>query len=777
MSEVGSIESSLHSSWPIPMAVVIVLYGMFLAFAFWVYVSERGQSSRLLRSVLAVHRFVLLVLVVWMLTGWNIQRIRVDPPELVIAVDVSDSMQTSDSLPSGETLGKNSSTNSLPPSTNNTRLQRAAKLLNLTQSQLSDLHQRYRLRLYVMADELQSVLDEDSGERSDLTLLTDPTRWSVNKSASRLGDGLSRIIQRQAGRGTAAVVLLSDGTNTVGTSLLEAGQQARRSAIPIHAITIGRQTEQPDVRVTDLLCDDQVYLGDRVTVDATVAASELNNQSISVILQESKTSKVLDQKTITISSSQGQQTVQLAFTPDQPGLMDLKVSIAGLPGEMNVANNSADRPINVENRLIRVLMVFGNPSYEFRFLKHFLERTTEVAKDKVATFQLSSILQDGDLDYVSQDSSARRFVPTDMAELSQIDAFVFGPFDPSIIPRSTQQAIVRAVTQGGAGCIFVGSDGSFVQRLQGTPLSSLLPIEAASKQVENGEFKVAATKLGESALPLQWATATPDAAAVGDKLPSIQSVMRLSGLRPGAQLLAQAINNSDGVTTPLMVSQFAGAGRTLIVATDETYRWTGAFGSDSIHQTFWGQTLRWISRGKLTSLDQPELTVEPKQATLATPVRLRLRLPNSSNLPEAAVIRISGNDGSQRNQSLPRLAGSMNSYQVVLNQLPAGSYRAVLTTPSLESTTAADFVVIAPPGESANLRADAASMKQLAELSRGKFHDESNASQWIDQLPAGRPTRLGSLPPQPIWNSPWVALLFIGIITSEWLLRRRARMH
>ncbi len=49
---------------------------------------------------------------------------------------------------------------------------------------------------------------------------------------------------------------------------------------------------------------------------------------------------------------------------------------------MNVANNSADRPINVENRLIRVLMVFGNPSYEFRFLKHFLERTTEVAKDR-----------------------------------------------------------------------------------------------------------------------------------------------------------------------------------------------------------------------------------------------------------------------------------------------------------------------------------------------------------------------------------------------------------
>ncbi|MFO0940234.1 MAG: hypothetical protein U0930_05650 [Pirellulales bacterium] len=48
--------------------------------------------------------------------------------------------------------------------------------------------------------------------------------------------------------------------------------------------------------------------------------------------------------------------------------------------------------------------------------------------------------------------------------------------------------------------------------------------------------------------------------------------------------------------------------------------------------------------------------------------------------------------------NLCRLAGSMNGYQASLNQLPAGSYRVVLTTPfPLESTTAANFVVLAPP--------------------------------------------------------------------------------
>lgn len=794
VNDIGSIESSVQSSWPIPLAVLIVFYGAFLAFAVWVYLSERGQSSRLLRGILAGHRFLLFVLIVWMLTGWNLHRVRIDPPELIIAVDVSDSMLTGDSssglTSSSSTTESGKSTSADTSSTgtsvrsdtasrssSDNRLQRVASLLNLGKSRLAQLQDRYRLRLYVVADELLPVSTEGSIEQSDLLKLADAKQWPMNKSASRLGDSLNLMIQRQAGRGTAAMVFVSDGTNTVGTSLLDAGQQARRSAIPIHAITIGRQTEQPDVRVTDLLCDDQVYLGDRVTVDATIAASEINNQTVTVNLQDAKNGKVLDQKSVSISSSAGQQTVQLAFTPEQPGLIDLRVTVGALNGEVNVSNNFAERPLNVENRLIRVLIVFGNPSYEFRFLKHFLERTTEGVKDKVATFQLSSILQDGDLDYVTQDSSAKRFVPTDPSDLSQIDAFVFGSFDPNIIPKSTQQAIVRAVTQGGAGCIFVGSDGNFIQRLQGSPLASLLPIESATRSIETGEFKVTATKLGESALPLQWAATGADSVAQADKMPMLQSVMRLSGLRPGAQLLAQAVNADDGTALPLMVSQFAGAGRTMMLATDETYRWTGAFGSDSIHQTFWGQTLRWISRGKLTSLDKPELTVEPKQANLATPIRVRLRLPSSIELPETAMIRINGSDGSQRTQSLPRLAGSMNSYQAVLNQLPAGSYRIVLTTPMLESSTAADFVVLAPPGESANLRADVAAMKQLAEISRGKYYDESNAAEWVDQLPPGRPTRLGALPPKPLWNSPWVALAFICIITSEWLLRRKARMH
>lgn len=720
---------------------------------------------------MAVLRFSLLVLVVWMLAGWNWLRVRTEPPELVIAVDVSESMQTND----GATSATGATSAASNSSTQTTRLQRAQQLLRLSDAQLADLNSRYHLRLYAVADDALQVNSQVAVAQEDLAKLTDSNALDFKKNASRLGDSLSRIVQRQAGRGTAAIVFFSDGITTSGTSLSDAAERARRAAIPIQAITLGRQSAQPDLRITDLLCEDRVYLGDRVTIDATIAASEVQDQSATLNLIDAGTGKVLAQKSIRVSSAQSQQTVQLEFIPDKPGELKLKVALDPLPGEINIANNAIEHPIVVENRTIKVLLVFGNPSYEFRFLKHFLERSTENSENRSASFELKSVLQDGDLDYVLQDSSAQRFVPSDTSVLEEFDAFIFGQFEPNIIPRGAQQAIVRAVTQGGAGCIFVAADGGFVQRLSGTPLASLLPVEAAEKSVLHGSFTVASTKLGESSLPLQWASSAAERSGIGQKLPALQSILRVQGLKPGAQVLAEAVSNADE-HNPLLISQFAGAGRSVLLATDETYRWTGAFGSDAIHQTFWGQTLRWISRGKLSSLNQAELLVEPKQSVVGSPVRLRLRLPTGISLPESATVRLSSSDGGVRSETLARIAGTSNSYQCILNQLGAGNYRAVVTSPTLTDQPAVDFSVTSPPGEQANLQADSAAMKQLAVASRGKQYDDSNAGDWLKELPAGRPTRLGSLPPEPIWNSAWIAALFVGLITAEWLLRRHARL-
>jgi len=43
----------------------------------------------------------------------------------------------------------------------------------------------------------------------------------------------------------------------------------------------------------------------------------------------------------------------------------------------------------------------------------------------------------------------------------------------------------------------------------------------------------------------------------------------------------------------------------------------------------------------------------------------------------------------------------------------------------------------------------------------------------LEELPKGRQVRIESLPPEPLWNSSFLVLLVIGLLTAEWLLRKR----
>ncbi|MFO0940235.1 MAG: hypothetical protein U0930_05655 [Pirellulales bacterium] len=108
---------------------------------------------------------------------------------------------------------------------------------------MASLQDRYRLKLYVMADELIPVPLDGNARPEDLLKLAESAQWSIEKNASRLGESLSRILQRQAGRGTAAVVFLSDGTNTVGTGSV-AGEQAGTAVPFIRLCSVDKRTSR-----------------------------------------------------------------------------------------------------------------------------------------------------------------------------------------------------------------------------------------------------------------------------------------------------------------------------------------------------------------------------------------------------------------------------------------------------------------------------------------------------------------------------------------------------
>lgn len=768
----NTVESILHVAWRIPLWLIVLLALGLGSMALWLYFSERGRVGRPMRCFLAIIRFALLMSVLWMLAGWSWLRFRSDQPELIVILDRSASMSTRD-------VASRDEPNSA--SDGRSRLERAIELFDsLGRRERERLRRQYQLQWFTLAETLDQLPVSTSGDGWPLGQIT------ADGASSRLGDGLTRLIQRQAGKGTAAVIFVSDGINTSGAALSEAAKAARRAAIPIVAVAVGRQTELPDLRLADLLIDRNVYLGDQVTAEVSVIASDVPTTQTRIVLRDRATDKVLDETRVTIAGEQRQVSARLSFVPERAGELALRVEASAIPGEQELDNNYVDETVGVQDKTIRVLLVSDTSNYEYRFLKSFLERAKQPDSAAAASFELQTVLQDADSLFVDQDKSALRLVPSQPEQINQIDVFVLIDFDPQLISQTSQQAIVDAVALHGAGCIFVSGQGSIARRLEGWPLAKLLPVEQSSTsgvavvQPAGGEFFWRPTALGSSALPMQLAPSIAQSLAVWQRLPDFVSLARVERAKDGAQLLAQSVNRQSASDSPLLITQFAGAGRTALQASDETYRWTSFLGSDLYYQRYWGQMLRWLSRGKLSGAAAPvELLVEPKQTTVGQPVRFQVTLGGAQTLDagDAVVeLAIEGTGGRDRTLKLTRVEPSAQVYQLLASDLPPGSYRARLVRPIVEDPPSEEFTISAPPGEQATLRVNVEGLRDLSEQSRGRFYLEADAESLFDELPLGKPTRLGALPSQPIWNSWWVAALFILLLTTEWILRRKCQM-
>lgn len=769
-----SIEQIWDRPWPwsIWLSIVIVLsVGLAVVALYW---TERGKASAVRRSALAGLRIGLLLLVWWMLAGWNVQRFKNDLPELVMLIDDSSSMQTADIAP---VLGIKSTNKS---DDRWTRWQTATGLLNkLWKDEGGAAVLRYRPKLYVLSAEARQIATEPS-ELADTLSQLEP-----NGDQSRLGDGLIQILQRQSGRPTAAILLLSDGIVTSGISLEEAAEQARRLAIPVICVATGEQLPQPDLGLVDLLADDAVYLGDRVNVQVSVTASDIAAHRATVNLRDMQSGQIVDSAQVEISMASNTTNVQLSYVPTLAGNSMVKLEVTAAPNEKNLENNSLERVIEVRDQTLRILMIQKAPSYEFRFLKTLLERTSQMGESGRRAFDLDVVLQDADAAHVAQDASSLRLVPGDNQTIAGYDVIVLGEIDPSLIANSTQQLIVQHVTTAGCGFIFVCHPGFNPSQLAGWPLASLLPLDPSGPAVpewydEGSPRRWQPTVLGRSALPFQL-TDVSGAGQIWRALPGPHWHFGSGPLKPGAQVLATAwaVDTSSETEVPLLISQFAGAGRVVFQANDETHLWVSFRGSDLTYQRYWIQMLRWLARGKLNRQNQSELVVEPRQARLGEPIQFHVHLSPEDSLKLAAnecSVAVEKIGGESRTVGLLKTQMASTQYKASDASLPAGSYRASILRPADALSGSVTFTITAPPGEKANLRSDWTAMRNLAEQTHGQFLTASEAQPLLAKLPKGSPVRRGALPPLPLWNSVWIATAFIVMIALEWILRRSSQM-
>ena len=362
---------------------------------------------------------------------------------------------------------------------------------------------------------------------------------------------------------------------------------------------------------------------------------------------------------------------------------------------------------------------------------------------------------------------------------------LFGDVDPSSLGQSVMQNISEFVSEQGRGVVFLSGPRYTPLAYAGTPLASLIPVDLSRAETPPPDsplsqpYVVRLTRLGEAASFLQLADRAEDNLSRWQNLPGLYWLLHAPQVKPGARVLAEhpQLTNDEGQGLPVICLQYVGPGKVVFHATDETWRWRLEQG-DQLFGRYWLQTILFLSRWQLSQRRPAELTTDRQRYVRGEPVRMQLRYFDDRQAPEAddavsVILQQQGQAGLR--VALRRDSVQRGIFQAALAGLAPGRYAARIVAPTWQGDPPrCEFRVEAPDHEWTETQANLAGLRQAADQSGGRFYTFDSAGQLLGDLPAGGQVRVEPLAPRPVWNSWMAASLLVGLLLTEWLLRRRA---
>jgi hypothetical protein len=226
----------------------------------------------------------------------------------------------------------------------------------------------------------------------------------------------------------------------------------------------------------------------------------------------------------------------------------------------------------------------------------------------------------------------------------------------------------------------------------------------------------------------------------------------------------------------VLAAHYYGKGQVVFIGTDETWRWRYNAGEKTFGR-FWGQLIYQMGLPHLIGAPKRvQLSLERPDNVLGRPGYVYARVfdaeykPYTGERVRARVDKLDARPGEERSRTvvLERVSGLPGEYRALLAHDAVGRFQVKVDDPVL---AALEYRVGLPPQHELEVAGMAEEeLRAAAEASGGKFYREEDLHRLAANLkPRTAPfvTRHEML----LWNAPML-LLFVGLITLEWILRK-----
>jgi uncharacterized membrane protein len=664
--------------------------------------------------------------------------------------------------------------------------------------------------------------------------------------SSALMGALQSLKQRYENRPMAGIVLFTDGNATDFS-----GSYPDLDGLPpVYPVVVGNRTPLRDLSLHQANVRQTAFEDAPISIHAEVASTGFSGDPVGVRLVHAD-GRVLEERTLLPGQSGEVVPVDFELRPESAGVSFYQVQTRlrsewtdDNPStntiEATLANNSRVLAIDRGPGPYRILYVAGRPNWEYKFLQRALHEDDQLhlvalirvanrepkfdfrgrsgetsnplfrgfgnqAPEEVVRYDQPVLTR---LNTLDEHELANGFPRTE-AELYRYHAVILDDVEAAFFGPDQAALLQRFVSERGGGLLMLGGMETFQEgRYLRTPIGEMLPIYLDSR-TQTPALRPVRMKLSREGLLRSWARIRPTESedqARRESMPPFRVFNQVSGVKPGASVIAHAIDEMDNELPALVVQRF-GRGRTAALTIGDLWRWgmRNPESREDLNRT-WRQLSRWL----VTDTPEPmAVTVEPDPDDPSGAVQLSVRIRNPEFQPvdDAAVTvaiqtvpfesgMSSEADVSGMGSDVPSTASGETNQPPALQPLqlraePSATEPGLYLASYVPRLTAGYHVVATATNQSGarigraetgwatdlaaeefrSLTPNVALLEEIARRTGGEVLAASQLERLAETLPQREVPIMESYS-RPAWHHPGFFALAIACFATEWGLRR-----
>ncbi len=724
-----NIAIAIEGSWVL-LGILAVLG---VLFSYYVYQKTTPPVGKGLQILLFVLRSlsVLLLLALLFHPILTLRKPFIQKPDIAVLIDHSKSLQIADAgQPRSETVRQ-----------------------ILKEPFWQELADRYNLHYFPFSSKLDTTiiaLNPDSlrfdGEGTDITS-------ALEESKKRLLDQFY-----------TAAILISDGIYNTGEN---PEFFVARYGVPVYTVGVGDPREKKDVLIQRVVTNEIAYTKNRVPVDVYIDQTGFSGKRIQVYLRHKN--RVIDQQVVRLQSDGQLQKVRLYFTPDSAGFRKYRVEIPVLKGEFTGRNNFRNVVVRVLESKIRVLLLGGEPSFDFKFVRRALQADENI--------ELTALVQKKGGGYYLQDS----LTPVIKKDYQLVVLLGFPRWPvPAQLRDFLQQLLIRRKKP----VFFIQGPNLYIPSLRG--LQDILPFRIQTTPRILREVVVDPTFMGESSPVVMLTDSRSENKQRWNDLPPVFTYLNNFVPYANSDVLLQVapllskLPYSPQYRKPILIARRIGEQKSLAFLGYGIWRWDlmmwGVGKTNETYLQFLNRAVRWLISREETK--QVRITTDKLVYRSGEPVYLQAQVYEQSFQPvDNAVVRVKVEHGRNVREFVLEPVGE-GKYEAQFRVFRGGDYRYYGDARRGDQFFGADsgrFSAGEFDIEFQHTRMNQEMLQKIANLTGGEYFTSDTISQLPERLQVEGRQKM-QITEINLWNE-WLTLaLLILLLSIEWTIRRRRGM-